>query len=349
MEKDVVPVHRNITMLIEKLTDIQSNLYLKYREYLEKNKVLQVFGLDSFHYQCRLFDLELKHAQEQYSFLNNRMYCDYYKLYHVVRLFVSETFQHEPKKRTFPVYKDLEPYKLYEMSDITLLYEDISEMIRRGMMEISKKEKEVARDAQEKGLHLEHFIHHRASNHSLLTTKIELYEKYLHAYHIYHMSFLSNLLERLKMLFRQNEPTVEAKPYPPEPMTKYLPADPKDPMIKDATIKGSDEIKETPDPVVLVDSKVKELKETEVEVKEPQEEVKEVEEVQEEVKEEPIEVEELQEEVKEPIEVEETKEVDEHQVEVKEEVKELHEEVKELQEVIETKLVNPLKKKKKRK
>lgn len=277
MEKDVVPVHRSIMTHMDQLTDIQSNLYLKYREYLEKNKILQVFGLDSFHYQCRLFDLELKHAHEQYSFLNNRMYCDYYKLYHVVKLFVSDTFQHEAKKRTFPVYKDLEPYKLYEMSDITLLYEDIGEMIRKASMEMVKKEKDLTRDAQEKGLRLEHFIHHRASNHALLTTKIELYEKYLHAYHIYHMSFLSNFLERLKMLFRQNEPTIDAKTYPPEPMTKYLPADPaetevlveEDRPFKEMNAEAKEDSKDSP-------PELKEDQESCVEINESKEAVSEV-------------------------------------------------------------------------
>jgi hypothetical protein len=123
------------------------------------------------------------------------------------------------------MYKDLEPYKLYETMDILLLYEDLSEMLRKAVHEIARKEKDLTKDIQEKGIRLEHFIHHRTSNHVLLTTKIELYEKYLRSYHIYHMSFLSNLLERLQLLFRQTEPPTDPKVYPPEPMNKYLPAD----------------------------------------------------------------------------------------------------------------------------
>ncbi len=245
MEKDVLPVHRSILALLDQLTDLQSNLYVKYREYLEKNKSLQVFGLDLFHYQCRLLDLELKQAQDHYAFLNNRMYCDYYKLYHMVRGFVKETFQLEPKSRTFPGYKDLEPYRLYEISDITLLYEDISDLLRKSMLEITKREKDLSRDIQERGLRLEQFIHHRTSNHAVLTTKVNLYEKYLQSYHIYHMSFLSNLLERVQLLFRQTDP-VESKPVP---MTNYLPADQKEGSNENASAKGDtkgDATKEAP-------------------------------------------------------------------------------------------------------
>lgn len=82
------------------------------------------------------------------------------------------------------------------------------------------------------------------------------------------MSFLSNLLERLKMLFRQNEPTVDAKPYPPEPMTKYLPADPKDPAesevlvevdhTEEAKEEVKEEVKEDPGVILDVNAEVKE-------------------------------------------------------------------------------------------
>jgi uncharacterized protein YoxC len=370
MEKDVLPTHKSIIALLDQLSEIQSNLYVKYKEYLEKNKTLQVFGLDSFHYQCRLFDLELKQANDHYAFLNNRMFCDYYKLYQVVRSFVKDTFQIEPKQRSYPGYKDLELYKLYEMSDITLLYEDISDMTRKATLEVSRKEKDLARDIQEKGIRIEHFIHHRTSNHALLKTKIELYEKYLSSYHIYHMAFLLNLFERLQMLFRQTEPPKidPPKTYPPEPMTKYLPADTKDSSSQTVTeadgfmeveplaiLSVSEKNVDTKDPIKEESSlePSEEIKEEVNEVKEEvKEETKEVKEVENEVKEEAKEV--VENESKEEVKKESKEEVEELDEDFKEEFKEELEETKEIPKDLFESLnplatVNPVHKKKKKK
>ena len=80
MEKDVLPLHKKIIHLLDQFTDIHTTMRFKYKEYVDKNAVNKIFGLDSFHYQCRLFELLLKQHTEQYAFINNRMYCDYYKL-----------------------------------------------------------------------------------------------------------------------------------------------------------------------------------------------------------------------------------------------------------------------------
>ena len=86
------------------------------------------------------------------------------------------------------------------------------------------------------------------------------------------MSFLSNLLERLQLLFRQTDPPIlDTKTYPPEPMTKYLPADPQDAIpiaevedtfievktsVEGSTVEGSTaEEKDTPEVTVISEAK----------------------------------------------------------------------------------------------
>ena len=228
MEKDVLPVHKDIIHLLDQFTDIQTNMRIKYKEYIEKNATNKVFGLDSFHYQCRLFDLIFKQHSDQYSFINNRMYCDYYKLYNMVKNFVKDSFKMEPRKRNFPVYKDLEPYKHYDMSDVVMLHDDISDMIHKSRDSVLKKEKEITRDSYDRRLNIENYIYNHTCNNTILKTKIDLYEKYLNSYHIYHMSFLSNLRERLRLFFEQTGPApsieslqMDSKAYPLEPKTKY--------------------------------------------------------------------------------------------------------------------------------
>jgi len=203
-------MNTHIVSNFEKLTEIRTHMRNQYKEFVEKNKVNKVFGLDSFHYQSRLLDLESKHLYEQYSFIVNRMYCDYYKLYGMVKGWFKEQFKLEPKKRSYPVYKDLEQYTLFEFTDIHNLDMDISEMLKKISEIIHKKEEDTLKDKNSKaGLNLDNYIHHKEYNNTLLRTKMNLYEKYLTSYHIYHMSFLSHLLDRVLLLFRQNTNTVK--------------------------------------------------------------------------------------------------------------------------------------------
>jgi hypothetical protein len=199
-----------IVTKFEQLTEIRSHMRNQYKEYLEKNKTNKVFGLDSFHYQSRLLDLESKHLYEQYYFINNRMYCDYYKLYGMVKGWYKDPFKLEPKKRSYPPYKDLEQYTVFEFTDIHNLDIDISEMLKKINDIICKKEEETLQDKKSKaGLNIDNYIHHNDYNNTLLRTKMNLYEKYLTSYHIYHMSFLSHLMDRVLLLFRQNTNTVK--------------------------------------------------------------------------------------------------------------------------------------------
>jgi hypothetical protein len=131
MEPEFIQVHSEVIRYLDEIRETKEQLHKQYKEYIEKNKESKVFGLDSFYYQSRLYDLETKHLNEQYMFINNRIYCDYYKLYGMVKLFYKDSFKLEPRKRTYPVYKDLESLKIYDIEETVSLNVDISEMIKK--------------------------------------------------------------------------------------------------------------------------------------------------------------------------------------------------------------------------
>jgi len=205
---EIQTTHIQIIHRLDELQVIQTQTHSQYKEYLESNKTNKIFGLDSFYYQSRLFDLELKQLKEHYSFVNNRIYCDYYKLYGMVKQFYKENFKLEPKKRNYIPYKDLEPYKVFEFTDSLNLDKDILEMIQGSFDIIKKKESEVKQIHRGFGVNIDNYIHNHHYNNEALKTKVELYEKYLRSYHIYHMSFLSNLMSKIGLLFGQTESTV---------------------------------------------------------------------------------------------------------------------------------------------
>lgn len=214
-KSEIQKTHIKIIHCLDELYELQIQNHCQYKEYIEKNKANKtnkVFGLDSFYYQSRLFDLELKQLKEHYSFVNNRIYCDYYKLYGMVKTFYKENFKLEPKKRNYMPYKDLEPFKQYEFSDSMNLNQDILDMIQTSMAIIYKKEEEEVIDIHTlKRINIDNYIYNNRYNNESLKTKVELYEKYLNSYHIYHMSFLIHLLDKIRLLFGQNTQTMNMR------------------------------------------------------------------------------------------------------------------------------------------
>ena len=102
-----------------------------YSEFIKNNKnKLFVFGLDSFHFQSKLIDVEYDDMKRLFLAINNRMYCEYFKLYKIITEYIYENINDKKiteiiKVNNFPVYKDLEPFKEYNFETTTEIHENI--------------------------------------------------------------------------------------------------------------------------------------------------------------------------------------------------------------------------------
>jgi hypothetical protein len=62
-----------------------------YNDLLKSNsKKIFLFCLDSFYFQYKSFAMEMDNIDKFRLLLNNRMYCDYYKLYNIIVNHVKE-------------------------------------------------------------------------------------------------------------------------------------------------------------------------------------------------------------------------------------------------------------------
>jgi hypothetical protein len=188
-----------------KLTAKKDTVRGYYIQYIEKNKKNKMFGLDSFHFQSKLIELEYKHLNEHYIFIDNRIYCDYYKLYNILIAFYKQHFKTDFKHRNYPIYKDLEPFKQYDFDDINNVHYDIIEMIQHAYAIISQTNEEIKMDQQKlrSGFNIDNYVHNTIYKNTILMTNINLYENYLNSYHIYHMDFLRNLRDKLSLFKTQ--------------------------------------------------------------------------------------------------------------------------------------------------
>ena len=125
-------IRNKVTTIFHILENHLKKLKNVYSEFITNNKQnLFVFGLDSFQFQSKLIDIEYDDMKRLFLAINNRMYCEYYKLYKIIVDYVKEYIQDKKTleivkvTKLFPVYKDLEPYKQYDFEITQEIHENI--------------------------------------------------------------------------------------------------------------------------------------------------------------------------------------------------------------------------------
>ena len=79
----------NIRGTVKNIFDILQiridKLKLFYSEFIKSSQnQMFVFGLDSFHFQSKLIDIEYDDMKRLFLAINNRMYCEYFKLHKII-------------------------------------------------------------------------------------------------------------------------------------------------------------------------------------------------------------------------------------------------------------------------
>jgi hypothetical protein len=183
-----------------------------YSEFVENNRQnLFVFGLDSFQFQSKLIDIEYEDMKRLFLAINNRMYCEYYKLYKIIAEYVKENIQDKKTQdlikitNVFPVYKDLEPYKQYKFEmiqeiheNIMLLLYDINEFIinKENELQIHKKKQEI-------GLNINNFVTTFNYNIIMIKEKCMLFISYIEFFHNLHTKYLQRFAMKMNLMYTQ--------------------------------------------------------------------------------------------------------------------------------------------------
>jgi hypothetical protein len=197
---EISSIRKQIQELFHRLEDKKKGMKENYSTLVASNDN-HFFGLDSFRFQVKLVENELTFLNDQFVLIDNRLYCDYYKLYNHVYEYYVENLPPGVVKSIFPIYKDLEPTKVYETEHVHKLYKDILTLIHKAYdtLDHEHRKRESEKRLTTTGIHIGNYVHNRVFTDTLIKTNIELFEQYLNTYFIYHMTFLVNLKERLGM------------------------------------------------------------------------------------------------------------------------------------------------------
>lgn len=187
----------------------QQRLKTTTMDFISNNKHnLFIFGLDSFKFQSKLIDYEYNDMRKYYFALNNRMYCEYYKLYKLILEYVEETIRSNKNiellkmKNIFPVYKDLEPFKQYEFEMIVEIHKTILILLNDLNDHIDEKENQLKTFIckQQSGLNINNFVNTYDFDIIVIKQKRTLYLSYLEFFHDIHMKHLNRFAKKMKLM-----------------------------------------------------------------------------------------------------------------------------------------------------
>jgi len=167
-----------------------------------------VFGLDSFRFQSKLIDIEYEDMMRLFLAINNRMYCEYFKLYKIIIAYIHENIYDKKiieviKVNNFPVYKDLEPFKEYKFETVLELHENILILLGSVMNNIENKENELAVYQKKRriGLNIDNFVTSFNYDIIIMKEKVSLFLTYIDFFHILHTKYLKRFSNKIQLMY----------------------------------------------------------------------------------------------------------------------------------------------------
>lgn len=170
---------------------------------------IQILALDSLQFQIKNIYSDVSDAKRVYNQIINRIYGDYYKSYeHISLFYISQIGGNEPgladkfSLDSFPTYKDLEPYKVYDFSHISRIHTNLVSLFRLYLNVVKTKESEVETfiEKQKKGLSINNFVTMRNFNTLMLREKLKVFIEHIEYIDTQHLKYLSRLHKRVNLI-----------------------------------------------------------------------------------------------------------------------------------------------------
>ena len=183
-----------------------------YSEFVKNNKNnLFIFGLDSFHFQGKLIDIEYEDIQRLYSAITNRIYCEYFKLYKIIVQYILDNITEQKiidlvyVNNSYPIYKDLEPFKKYDFEIIQSLHEFIIILLNsiNGFLMNKEHDLKTHQIKNNIGLNIDNFVNTFQFNNVMLREQLILFISYIEFFHKLHLKYLTRFTTKTHIFFSQ--------------------------------------------------------------------------------------------------------------------------------------------------
>ena len=206
---NIITIRNNVKNVFDILQMRIDKLCALYNEFIKNRQTeMFIFGLDSFHFQRKLIDIEYDEMKRLFLAINNRMYCEYFKLHRIIVDYISKGITEKvnidmTKVNNYPVYKDLEPFKDYKFETILDIHENILNLIGILMSVFTNKENELSihKSKQTIGLNIDNFITTFAFNINVMREKITMFITYIEFFHKLHSKYLKRFSNKIQLMY----------------------------------------------------------------------------------------------------------------------------------------------------
>ena len=205
---NIITIRNTVKNVFDVLQLRINKLKLFYSEFIKNHKNdMFIFGLDSFRFQSKLIDIEYDDMKRLFLVINNRMYCEYFKLHKIIVEYILANIDDKKitdvvKASNYPIYKDLEPYKEYKFEIILDIHENILYLLNILMSNLSNKENEldIHKTKQSIGLNIDNFITTFNFNVVVLREKILMFINYNDFFHKMHTKYLKRFSNKIQLM-----------------------------------------------------------------------------------------------------------------------------------------------------
>jgi hypothetical protein len=201
---NIITLKQEIAKTKASVADNLNQLKSVYNELLKSNsKKIFLFCLDSFYFQYKSFAMEMDNIDKFRSLLNNRMYCDYYKLYNIILSNIKdnkiEISIEGLETKAYPPYKDLEPFQEYKLDDIKDIHANILLILNTLYNECNNKKNMIDNynDNHRIGFSISNLINTLHYENNILKEQVSLYVNYVSFFHISQKKQLNRLFMRI--------------------------------------------------------------------------------------------------------------------------------------------------------
>ncbi len=205
-------IRHKITSLFNTLETHMKKIKETHSTFIKTNKDNSfVFGLDSLQFQSKIIDIEYDDMKRLFLAINNRIYCEYYKLYKLIAEYVKHNITEKKAldlirlTSNFPVYKDLEPFKQYEFEIVQEIHEHIILILYAVNECIENRENELNeyKHQQSIGLNINNFVTTFKFGINTMKEKFELFISYIEFFHGLHTKYLKRFAMKMNLFFSQ--------------------------------------------------------------------------------------------------------------------------------------------------
>ncbi len=243
----LMTIRDSVAHLFELLEAKTVQLKQCYGEYIrQSSNDSLVFGLDSFHFQGKLIDLEFQDMRRMFMAIDNRMYGEYYKLRKWMRQSCESLVAAHPTAAAnnhnhnnhhistastaamrravvfkdelegeVEVYRDLEPYRVYCVEHLLRLHDDILRVLQ-WMNELIEEKELQLRHHQEKehvGLNINNFVHSFRFEITIIREKQRLFVSFLEFFHTLHVKYLERVAAKVELMYEQLNHDIQWDPH----------------------------------------------------------------------------------------------------------------------------------------